>query len=141
MHNGVDQSGGVNHAQEHTHESSHAHLHTHTGEHTHQHEGLAPSTVHTHEHTHNRTHEHDLTQEGEAAHQHDPDDGADRAEVVALLAYTLQHNHHHNAELLEMQLQLGALGFRAEAELLGASIADFATGNARLADILKILQE
>lgn len=141
MHNGAEQSGGTNHAQERTHESSHAHLHTHTGEHAHQHEGLDPTTVHTHEHTHNWTHEHDVSQQGEATHRHDSEEGADREEIVALLAYTLQHNHHHNAELLEMQRQLRALGHDAEAELLGESIADFTAGNARLADILKALQE
>lgn len=133
MHNGVDHNGGAHQ----TEESAHAHLHTHTGEHAHQHEGLSPETVHTHEHMH--THELDCV--GGEAHQYDPATGANRAEIVALLTYTLQHNHHHNEELLQMQAQLRALGLDAEAELLDLSISDFTAGNARLADILKTLQE
>ena len=141
MHIGVDQNGGAHHAEEHTHESAHAHLHTHTGEHAHQHEGLSPATVHTHEHTHALTHEHDCKDKSNVAHEHDANSGANRAEVVALLTDTLQHNHHHNTELLEMQQQLRELGLGAEADLLGLGISDFASGNARLADILKSLQE
>ena len=133
MHNGVDHNGSAHQ----TEESAHAHLHTHTGEHAHQHEGLSPETVHTHEHMH--THELDCV--GDQAHQYDPATSANRAEIVALLTYTLQHNHHHNEELLQMQAQLRALGLDAEAELLGSSISDFTAGNARLADILKTLQE
>ena len=135
MHNGVDQSGGALHTQEHTHESIHAHLHTHTGEHAHQHEGLSPDTVHTHAHIH--THEHEDLQKSEQLQQN----GADKAEIVALLTYTLQHNHHHNEEMLQMQKQLRALGLDAEAEQLDIAISDFSVGNARLADILKTLQE
>lgn len=141
MHNGVEQNGGVCHAQEHTHESAHVHLHTHTGEHSHQHEGLSPETVHTHEHTHTMTHEHDCTDSSETAHSHDAEVGADRAEIVALLNYSLQHNHHHNAELLEMQAQLRALGLDDAAELIGRSLSDFAAGNALLAEALKKIKE
>ena len=141
MHNGVDPSGGALHAQEHTHESAHAHLHTHTGEHAHQHEGLSPETVHTHEHTHTLTHEHNCADSGETAHRHDLEDGTDRAEIVALLNYTLQHNHHHNAELLEMQTQLIALGLDDAAELIGKSISDFTSGNEHLAEALKRMKE
>ena len=133
MHNGVDHNGSAHQ----TEESAHAHLHTHTGEHAHQHEGLSPETVHTHEHTH--THEHDSA--GGQAHLYDPTTGENREKIIALLTHTLQHNHHHNEELLQMQAQLRALGLDAEAELLGSSISDFTAGNARLADLLKTLQE
>ena len=141
MHNGVDSSGGALHAQEHTHESAHAHLHTHTGEHAHQHEGLSPETVHTHEHTHTLSHEHACAPESGQAHRHDAEDCPNLEEVVALLAYTLQHNLHHDAELRQMQEQLRLLGLGDAAEQLGQSMADFAAGNARLAILLKTLQE
>jgi len=141
MHNGVDQSGGALHAQEHTHESAHAHLHTHTGEHAHQHEGLSPATVHTHEHTHTLSHEHACAPENEQTHRHDEEDCPNLEEVVALLTYTLQHNMHHNAELQQMQEQLRALGLGDAAEQLARSMTDFAAGNARLASLLKTLQE
>ena len=140
MHHGVDQNCGC-HTQEHTHESAHVHLHTHTGEHAHQHEGLSPETVHTHEHTHTLTHEHDCADASGAMHRHGEEDETDRTEVVALLNYTLQHNHHRNAELLELQTQLRALGLDDAAELVGQSISDFAAGNTLLADALKRIKE
>ncbi|MDD4312514.1 MAG: cobalt transporter [Eubacteriales bacterium] len=136
MHNGVDHSGGAHQTQEHANEPMHAHLHTHTGEHAHQHEGLSPETVHTHEHIH--THEHDHA--SDQAQPLDPDSCANRAEVVAMLTDTLQHNHHHNEELLWMQKQLRALGLDAEAEQLDIAISDFSVGNARLAELLKSLE-
>jgi hypothetical protein len=141
MHNGVDQGGGALHTQEHTHESAHAHLHTHTGEHAHQHAGLDPATVHTHEHTHTLAHEHACAPETEQTHRHDAEDEPNLEEVVALLAYTLQHNLHHNAELMQMQEQLRALGLGSAAEQLARSMADFSAGNDRLSDLLKTLQE
>ena len=141
MHNGVDQSGGGCHAQEHTHESAHVHLHTHTGEHAHQHEGLSPETVHTHAHTHMLTHEHDCADASETKHRHGAEVVADRAEIAALLNYTLQHNHHLNAELQEMQVQLRVLGLDNAAERIGMGISDFAAGNAHLADALKRMKE
>ena len=137
MHHEADQNGSVRQAQEHTHESAHVHLHTHTGEHAHQHAGLSPETVHTHEHTHTLTHEHDCADASGAMHRHGVEDETDRTEVAALLNYTLQRNHHHNAELLEMQTKLRALGLDDAAELVGQSISNFAAGNTLLADALK----
>ena len=75
------------------------------------------------------------------AHRHDAEDCPNLEEVVALLAYTLQHNIHHDAELRQMQEQLRLLGLGDAAEQLGQSMADFAAGNARLAILLKTLQE
>ena len=141
MHNGVDQIGGGCHAQEHTHESAHVHLHTHTGEHAHQHEGISPETVHTHEHTHMLTHEHDCAIASKTTHRHGVEDGADRAEIAALLNYTLQHNHHLNTELLEMQTQLRVLGLDEAAELVSKGVSEFTEGNAHLADALKSIKE
>jgi len=61
-------------------------------------------------------------------------------ELLALLKYTYEHNRHHNAELLDMQKKLRALGLDAAAEQLGKSIDDYDKGDVRLAAILNSLK-
>jgi hypothetical protein len=141
MHDGVDHSGGAHHTHEHVHEAAHSHLHAHTGEHSHVHEGLDLSIVHAHEHTHTVVHDHDHAHEGDHTHMHSTAAGGDRAETIALLAYTLQHNQHHKIELLELQQELQQLGQNAAAEELGLAISDYAAGNARLSAILESIKE
>jgi hypothetical protein len=59
--------------------------------------------------------------------------GADKAEIVALLTYTLQHNHQPHERCCRSRSKLRALGLDAEAEQLDIAISDFLVGNARLA--------
>ncbi len=140
MHDIVDATSGAHHTHEHVHETKHTHMHSHTGEHSHTHEGLDPATVHTHEHTHTIMHDHDHAHEDEHTHTHPETDNTDRTEAVALLNYMIQHNAHHNAELLELKSQLEQLGLNSSAEQIDQSIADFTAGNEKLAAILESIQ-
>jgi len=75
-------------------------------------------------------HEHD---ESIYAHAHD---AMTREETVAMLRYMLEHNEHHIEELESLAQELAKLGMADQAGEVKAAIADYRTGNGRLADVL-----
>lgn len=81
-------------------------------EHKHTH---ADGTTHTHTHTHDH---------------HSPE------EVLALLAYMVQHNRHHAEELHELAHSMDD----EAAQLIHDAILDFNLGNEKLDEALKLLK-
>ena len=103
---------GGEHSHEHTH--THTHPHTHEGEHVHDHAHEHGCQGHTHQHSH-----------GEGGCQ-GCQGGCERPanEQEAILAYMLDHNRHHAAELLE----------------IAKAVEDFEKGNMRLSIALSLVR-
>lgn len=111
---------GGEHSHEHTH--THTHPHTHEGEHAHDHAHEHGCQGHTHQHSHGG--------EGCQGCQ----GGCERPanEQEAILAYMLDHNRHHAAELLEIAKQFKAAGKEDAAVQIEKAVEDFEKGNMRL---------
>jgi len=127
--------GHSHHSHEHTHEyihsHDHAHEHGHENEHTHEHEEQECCCGHDHGHAH--SHEHD-EHCGCCGHGHPAN------EQEALLAYMLDHNKHHAAELLEIAKQLKAAG-KAEASVqIEKAVENFDKGNLYLSLALSLVK-
>ena len=60
---------------------------------------------------------------------------------LALLTYMLDHNRHHAEELHELAHELSEDGKAKAAELLHAALADFDSGNDKLAAALAAAKE
>lgn len=108
---------------EHTHEHSHTHTHEHTHDHSHAH-----THEHDHDHSHARSHSHN--------HSHGTEE-LSREEQLAMLAYMHHHNVHHAEELHDLAHNVGG----EAAKLIHEAVADFASGNDKLAKALALLQE
>lgn len=105
---------------EHSHAHTHEHPHTHEHSHTHDHE-------HSHEHTHEHSHEHIAP--------------ADKAELVALVKFTLEHNEHHLVDLHSMIHQLEDLDETKAAQALEEAMAEYKKGNAKMQAALDMIKE
>ena len=72
-------------------------------------------------------------------HDHHHSHGApSQPPTTALLAYMLDHNQHHAAELEELAGQLKEQGMTQAAETIG--VADFNAGNTKLAAALDLIK-
>jgi len=111
----------MEHEHEHTHTYTHSHPHSHDRDHTHEHE---------HEHPHEQMHDH--------AHEHHHAGAVEPPErVQVLLAYMIDHNDHHAAELVRL---LDSLEGDAREKLL-ASVALFEQANDLLRETLQLAQQ
>ena len=119
---------GGEHSHEHTH--THTHPHTHEGEHVHDHAHEHGCQGHTHQHSH-----------GEGGCQ-GCQGGCERPanEQEAILAYMLDHNRHHAAELLEIAKQFKAAGKEDAAVQIEKAVEDFEKGNMRLSIALSLVR-
>ena len=91
----------------------------------------------THAHDQNTPHEHTCgTSCGSC-------DSAEKCkdENLALLAYMLQHNEHHAAELDEMAEKLEKAGMEDAAKQIREGVSDFQKGNMRLSLALTLVKE
>lgn len=120
-------------------EHGHAHSH-HTHEHTHEY-------THTHEHVHEAGHEGEHTHNHEEGHTHGHcgSCGGCRQEhpaneQEALLAYMLDHNKHHAAELLEMAKQFRETGKEEAAVQIEKAVENFDKGNLYLSVALSLVK-
>ena len=120
-------------------EHGHAHSH-HTHEHTHEY-------THTHEHVHEAGHEGEHTHSHEDGHTHEHcgscggcQQGRPANEQEALLAYMLDHNKHHAAELLEMAKQFRADGKEEAAAQIERAVENFDKGNLYLSVALSLVK-
>lgn len=119
---------------EHAHGHSHEHTHEYTHTHEHNHE---PG----HENVHSHTHEHH-------EHSHGSCEGCggcqqqDRPanEQEAILAYMLEHNKHHAAELLEVAKQIRAAGKDEAAMQIEKAVENFDKGNLYLSVALSLVK-
>ena len=74
-------------------------------------------------------------------HDHHHSHGApSQPPTTALLAYMLDHNQHHAAELEELAGQLKEQGMTQAAETILAGVADFNAGNTKLAAVLDLIK-
>lgn len=81
-----------------------------------------------HEHTHGgHTH----------THSHGSVQSSSPEETLALLTYMLSHNEHHTEELHDIAHMVPA----DAAELLHGAVADYARGNEKLGQALKLLNK
>lgn len=119
---------GGEHSHEHTH--THTHPHTHEGEHVHDHAHEHGCQGHTRQHSH-----------GEGGCQ-GCQGGCERPanEQEAILAYMLDHNRHHAAELLEIAKQFKAVGKEDAAVQIEKAVEDFEKGNMRLSIALSLVR-
>ena len=106
------------------------HPHTHEGEHVHDHAHEHGCQGHTHQHSH-----------GEGGCQ-GCQGGCERPanEQEAILAYMLDHNRHHAAELLEIAKQFKAGGKEDAAVQIEKAVEDFEKGNMRLSIALSLVR-
>ena len=82
-------------------------------------------------------------------HSHDPDhehcghhhDGDCKNETVALLAYMVQHNEHHAAELDQMADNLEKMDLLDAAKTIRDGVADFQKANMRFSLALTLVKE
>lgn len=128
MHLIKDENGNI---LPHGHENMHNHEHNHENGDTHSHE-------HGHGHDHDHHHEH--------GHCHEQCDSCNsdcdpKKEAKALLAYMLQHNEHHAAELDQMAENLEKLGLVDSAKQIREGVTDFQKGNMRLSLALTLMKE
>lgn len=125
------------HGQVHAH--SHEHTHTHSHEHTHTHS-------HEHEHTpgHEQDHHHDHAHCHEESHDHEHCGGCQAQkpanEQEAILAYMLDHNKHHAAELLEIAKQFKEAGKEEAAVQIEKAVENFDKGNLYLSVALSLVK-
>lgn len=100
---------------------------------------------HGHEHNHGHEHSHE-----DHSHTHDDcnkecggceKDCDPKKEAQALLAYMLQHNEHHAAELDQMAANLEKLGMADSAKQIRDAVSDFQKGNMRLSLALTLVKE
>lgn len=91
------------------------------------HEGHCHDHDHCHDHCHD--HHHDHSHEAPA-----------QPPMTALLAYMLDHNQHHAAELEELAGQLKEKGMTEAAEKILGGVADFQAGNEKLAAALEMVK-
>ena len=63
-----------------------------------------------------------------------------KEQLISLLNYMLDHNRHHADELSDFAHALSHLGKEEEAKLLLEGVADFETGNRKLAAVLEKLR-
>lgn len=129
MHLVKDENGNV---------ISHGHEHTH--EHTH--DGVSHSHPHTHDHGHEDCHSHEHEQEGCGSNCGSccGSKGC-QDETTALLAYMLQHNEHHAAELDQMADNLEKLGMHAAAKTIKEGVSYFQKGNMHLGIALSLVKQ
>ncbi len=85
----------------------------------------------THTHAHGGEHHHDHTH----THHH-----GEHAETDALIGYMVSHNAHHAEELKEIAHTLRHEGRGEIADRIEAAVADFARGNEKLSEALKMIQ-
>lgn len=85
----------------------------------------------THTHAHGGEHHHDHTH----THHH-----GEYAETDALIGYMVSHNAHHAEELKEIAHTLRHEGRGEIADRIEAAVADFARGNEKLSEALKMIQ-
>lgn len=137
---------------EHEHSSccgEHSHEHTHVHEHSHSHDGSGEHT-HVHEHTHSHGHSHDHDHDHSHSHDHDHDhhdhshehghDHSRMEELLALMNYMVGHNVSHAEELANLAMQLKQEGNDAAYEQVMDAVADFDSGNKKLAAVLNGLK-
>ena len=105
------------------HGHCHGHEHTHTHEHTHE---------HAHEHAHD--HEHCGSCQGGCGQQ------KPGSEQEALLAYMLDHNKHHAAELLDVAKQFRDNGKEDVAVQIEKAVENFDKGNLYLSLALSMVK-
>ena len=77
-------------------------------------------------------------------HDHDHHDHSHGAPaqppMTALLAYMLDHNQHHAAELEELAGQLKEKGMAEAADKILGGVADFKAGNEKLSAALELVK-
>ncbi|MCI8417211.1 MAG: cobalt transporter [Lachnospiraceae bacterium] len=119
------------HSHEHTH--THTHPHVHEGDHTHDHD-----QDHAHDHSHAQEHGHSHGAQGCSGCE----GGCQRPanEQEAILAYMLDHNKHHAAELLEIAKQFHKAGRDEAAVQIEKAVEDFEKGNMRLSIALSLVK-
>lgn len=110
-------------------DGDHGHTHGHTHEHTHK-DGC--THTHAHEHAHGHEEDHDHTHEHE--HEHCGSCGGcggerPANEQEAILAYMLDHNKHHAAELQEVAKQFRTDGKEEAASQIEKAVECFEKGN------------
>lgn len=106
-------------------DGDHGHTHGHTHEHTHK-DGC--THTHAHEHAHGHEEDHDHT------HEHCGSCGGcggerPANEQEAILAYMLDHNKHHAAELQEIAKQFRTDGKEEAASQIEKAVECFEKGN------------
>ena len=123
-------------------DGEHGHAHGHSHEHTHEY-------THTHEHTDEQGHEgeHTHTHGQEGAHTHEGCSGCGGCsqerpanEQEAILAYMLDHNKHHAAELLEIAKNFKAAGKEEAAAQIERAVENFDKGNLYLSVALSLVK-
>jgi len=106
-------------------------MHIVDGEHGHAH------SHHTHEHTHSHDHGHEHCGNcGGCGQKERPAN-----EQEAILAYMLDHNRHHMAELLEIAKQFHAAGKDEAGVQLEKAAENFEKGNLYLSVALSLVKE
>ena len=108
-------------------DGDHGHTHGHTHEHTHK-DGCTHTHAHEHAHgheeDHNHTHEHEHCGScGGCGGEHPAN------EQEAILAYMLDHNKHHAAELQEIAKQFRTDGREEAASQIEKAVECFDKGN------------
>lgn len=92
-----------------------------------------------HDHGHDHTHHHDH----ECGCGHDHQEGCECGQAdenVAVLAYMLDHNRHHAAELKEIAAHLREDGKEEAAAQIEKGVEDFEKGNMRLSIALSLVK-
>lgn len=108
-------------------DGDHGHTHGHTHEHTHK-DGC--THTHAHEHAHGHEEDHDHTHEHEHCGSCGGCGGERPAnEQEAILAYMLDHNKHHAAELQEIAKQFRTDGKEEAASQIEKAVECFEKGN------------
>ena len=132
----VDGEHGHSHGHSHGNcgcAGDHAHEHTHTHSHPHTHDG-----DHAHEHSHEHAHNHGEQGCGGCGCAGECSKPANEQE--AILAYMLDHNRHHAAELLGIAKQFHAAGKSEAAAQIEKAVEDFEKGNMRLSVALSLIK-
>jgi hypothetical protein len=88
--------------------------------------------MHTRDHSHSHEHGH--------PHGHDHEHLTDPEKTEALLAYMLDHNRSHGAEIGELAHSLYHAGKEDAAKLLDEGFKDFEKGTEKLAKALELLR-
>lgn len=122
---------------EHSHEHTHTHTHPHTHDHDHEHDH-AHGCDHAHECGHTHEHSHSHGEQGCEGCQGSCQKPANEQE--AILAYMLDHNRHHAAELLEIAKQFKTTGQEEAAVQIEKAVEDFEKGNMRLSVALSLVR-
>lgn len=100
-----------------------------------------------HDHGHDHEHEHHHDHECGCGHDHEHHEGCgcghdhgQADENVAVLAYMLDHNRHHAAELREIAAHLREDGKEEAAVQIEKGVEDFEKGNMRLSIALSLVK-